>query len=399
MRLAIYSDYSYRRDGDQLWAELSVVVFLAGLARWLDRVTLVGRLEPEAGEWAYRVPPDVEFAALPYYPSLARPGQAARALVSSVRRFWHVLDEVDCVWLLGPHPFAVVFALLALCRRRDVALGVRQDLPAYVCNRHPGRTSLRLAALGLEGAWRLLGRVCPVVVVGPDLARRYRHARRLLPISISLVAADDIADSKALEARAYDGELRVLSVGRLEAEKNPLLLADVLGELAAGGGSWRLIICGEGPMAADLQARLESRGVADHADLLGFVSLEGGLGELYRSSHLLLHCSWTEGVPQVLLEASAARLPMVATAVGGVLDAAAGAALLVQPGDARAAADALRRLAADGSLRQRLTDVGADRAREHSLEAETGRVARFLVGDGAATDEAARSRPAGRKRR
>jgi glycosyltransferase involved in cell wall biosynthesis len=389
VRLAIYSDYSYRRSGDELWAELSVVVFLAGLARWLDAVTLVGRLEPEAGEWAYRVPSEVSFAALPHYPSLARPGQAARALVSSLRRFWRVLDDVDCVWLLGPHPFAVVFALLAWCRGRRVALGVRQDLPAYVCNRHPGRRSLRLAALALEGAWRLLARACPVVVVGPDLARRYRCARRLLAVSISLVGEGQIAGPEALEARAYDGELRVLSVGRLEPEKNPLLLADILGELASGNGRWRLLVCGEGPMGADLEARLERLGVADGADLLGFVSLEGGLTELYRSSHLLLHCSWTEGVPQVLLEASAARLPMVATAVGGVPEAAGGAALLVPPGDAAAAAAALREL----------TDAAAERAREHSLDAETRRVARFLIGDGAQGDGGRRTSRVGRRRR
>ena len=379
VRLAIYSDYSYRRNGDELWAERAVVVFLAGLARWLDGVTLVGRLEPEPGEWAYRVPPQVKFAALPHYPSLARPAQAVRALASSVRRFWRVLDEVDGVWLLGPHPFAIAFALLAWCRGRSVTLGVRQDLPAYVSNRHPGRRSLRVAALVLEGVWRLLGRAWPVVVVGPDLARRYQRSRRMLPISISLVGADDIAGSEVLESRDYDGELRVLSVGRLEAEKNPLLLADILGELATGEGRWRLIVCGEGPMATDLRARLESLGVADRAELLGFVSLDNGLADLYRSSHLLLHCSWTEGVPQVLLEASAARLPMVATAVGGVPVAADGTALLVRAGDARAAADALRRLAGDAALRQRLTEVGAGRAREHSLEAETRLVADFLM--------------------
>lgn len=380
MRLAIYSDYSYRRRGDDLWAEKAVVVFLAGLAPWLDRVTLVGRLDPVDATWAYRVPPGVGFAPLPHYPSLTSPGSVLRALITSLRRFWRVLDEVDAVWLLGPHPFALVFAVLAWCRRRRVALGVRQDLPAYVQSRHAHKRTLRLAGLALEAAWRLLARRCPVVVVGPDLARRYRHAARLLPISISLLSEHQIGGPEMLEQRDYDGELRILSVGRLEAEKNPLLLADVLATLG-DGDRWRMIVCGDGPLASELHGRLEALGVADRAELRGFVALESGLLDLYRSSHLLLHCSWTEGVPQVLLEASASRLPMVATAVGGVPEAVEGAACLIPAGDAAAAARALRGLADDQDLRRRLTDVAAARAREHSLEAGTRRVARFLAGE------------------
>ncbi|MGH2804227.1 MAG: glycosyltransferase, partial [Thermoleophilaceae bacterium] len=237
----------------------------------------------------------------------------------------------------------------------------------------------RAAAQLLEALWRLLGRACPVIVVGPDLARRYRRSRELLAISISVVSERRLADAAALAERDYSGEeLRVLSVGRLEAEKNPLLLADVLSRL--DGRRWRLLVCGEGPLEEDLRARLEELDMEGSADLLGYVPLDEGLLELYRSSHLLLHCSWTEGVPQVLLEAFAARLPVVATAVGGVAEAAEGAALLVPAGDAASAALALKRLAADADLRARLTEAGAERARRHSLEAETRRVARFLAG-------------------
>ena len=88
--------------------------------------------------------------------------------------------------------------------------------------------------------------------------------------------------------------------------------------------------------------------------------------------------SWTEGVPQVLFEAFAAGLPVVATAVGGVPEVADGRALLIPPGDADAAAAGLRRLAGDESLRARLVEAGLEAAREHSAEAECRRVATFI---------------------
>jgi glycosyltransferase involved in cell wall biosynthesis len=206
------------------------------------------------------------------------------------------------------------------------------------------------------------------------MAHRYRRARRILPVTISLVSERDIAASGT--GPAWDGEVRVLSVGRLDPEKNPLLLADILARLGPG---WRLLVCGDGPLRDDLDARLRDLGVREHAELRGYVPVESGLLDLYRSSHLFLHCSWTEGVPQVLYEAYAQRLPVVATDVGGVRAAAAGAAVLVPAGDAAASAAALTSLARDRELRERLVEAGVARAREHSLEAGTQRVARFLA--------------------
>ncbi len=67
--------------------------------------------------------------------------------------------------------------------------------------------------------------------------------------------------------------------------------------------------------------------------------------------------------PRCSLEAFAAGLPTVATAVGGVEGWADGGALLIPPGDASAAADALERLAADRELRERLIEAELEIAR------------------------------------
>ena len=104
------------------------------------------------------------------------------------------------------------------------------------------------AALVLEAAFRALGRRSSVIVVGPELAGRYRDARRLLEITVSLVDEGDLVAPEAAEARSYDGELRLIAVGRLDAEKNPLLIADVLRILVDGGRPWRLLVCGDGTL-------------------------------------------------------------------------------------------------------------------------------------------------------
>ncbi len=379
MRLAVYTDYTYRRVAGRIYAERAFALFLAKLGDELERVVILGKVDPDPGPARYALPETTGFVALPYYRSLTRPSEALRGMARSLATFWRVLGEVDGVWLMGPHPLGVAFALLAFARGRSVALGVRQDFPRYVRARNPDRRWTHGIADLLEGAWRLMGRFVPVVVVGPALAQGYRPARTLV-LSVSLVREQDIVPASLATTRSYDaGELRVLSVGRLEEEKNPLLLADILAALRRRSDQWRLLICGEGPLEEALRRRLAELGVEAHAELLGYVPHDQGLQDIYRSSHALLHVSWTEGLPQVLFEAFAARLPIVATDVGGVRAAAGECALMIQAGHAEAAVDALERIRVEPELRARLTEAGAQNVAERTLEAEARRVARFLA--------------------
>jgi len=196
---------------------------------------------------------------------------------------------------------------------------------------------------------------------------------------VSLVSELDLVEPSHVR-RDYGGHLQVLSVGRLDAEKNPLLLVDVLAELRAHDPRWRLVVAGDGPLRARLIQRLAELKVAEYADLRGYVPVDRGLLDLYRDSHLLLHVSWTEGFPQVLIEAFGSCLPVVATAVGGVAETVGDAALLVPPGDAVAAARALSRLAGDPALRERLMLRGGAIARSRTLESETRRVVDLIAG-------------------
>lgn len=382
MRVAVYTDYAYVRKDGAVYAERAFALFLSHLAARAEHMVIIGRLHPEGGDGRYRLPDEIDYAPLPFYESLAHPVAAAGAMCRSLRRFWRAIDEVDVCWLLGPHPLALAFVGLARLRGRRIVLGVRQDLVAYASSRHPGRPVFAILARALDAAYRQLGRRYPVVVVGPALRRRYDRCPRVLETAVSLVPEAEIAAAET-NSRDYGEQLRILSVGRIDREKNPLLMADVLAALEAREpGRWRLVVCGEGPMLDELQGRLLELGVAEHAELRGYVQHGEELREAYGTSHVLLHVSWTEGLPQVIIEALAARLPVVATDVGGIGEAVGAAALLVPPGDPDAAFDSLRRIGDDGELRSRLVEAGTAYAHEHSLEAEVSRLASWLEGDG-----------------
>lgn len=377
MRLAVYCDYSYRVSDGSLFAELPFSLFVDGLAPHCERLVVVGREDP-TGEFPYELHA-AEFVALPFYRSGADLAAVLATVPAAVRRFWRVLDDSDVVWVLGPNPpHALLFALLGMLRRRRVVLGVRQNLPELIRHRRPGRRVVLWTAWLLEWTFRLLARVAPVVVVGPDLARRYRSARSLLSIYVSLLHRSDLLGDESV-VRDYDGDsLVMVSVGRLDPEKNPLLLADILCRALRAEPRWRLEVCGDGPLGPALTGRGRELGVEDRLHLRGYVPIDCGLWEVYRDAHALIHVSLTEGVPQVILEAFAARLPVVGTAVGGVGDLVRDRGLLVAPQDPQSAADALNRLAHDAPLRDRLVTEAARAASDHTLEAECARVAGFL---------------------
>lgn len=386
VRLAAYTDDPYVRAGDSVGAVMPFALFLAAMREHVDRFVLLGRVASDGRPAPVALPEDLEFRELPWWEDLSRPAGFLRALPGSLRAFWAALADVDTVLLFGPSPLGLLLAALTRLRGRRLAIGVRMDYTGYVRHRHPDRRGLLRIAQASDLLWRALARFVPTVVVGSELANRYRNARRLLATTVSLVGEADVLDP-GREAPGSRGPVRILSVGRIDAEKNPLLLADILAGLVAGGGAWHLVVCGDGPMMVALADRLAALGVSEHAELAGFVGSPEDLRTRYLSVDVFLHVSWTEGVPQVLSEAWASALPVVATDVGGVRAAAGHAALLVPPGDAPAACSAVRRVATDEALRTRLVREGLERARRTTRERTTADVVAFLAGSAVRSPE------------
>jgi glycosyltransferase involved in cell wall biosynthesis len=163
--------------------------------------------------------------------------------------------------------------------------------------------------------------------------------------------------------RSDDGPPLLLSVTRLKAPKDGLTLARALRQLEPG--SYRAAIVGDGPDREDVAAEL-----GDAGRLLG--EREDVSEQLAQADAFVLS-SRSEGLPMAILEAMAAGLPVVATAVGGIPELVADGetGLLVPPGDPDALAAALRRLVADPELRRRLGEAARARVEERFSLAAT----------------------------
>jgi glycosyltransferase involved in cell wall biosynthesis len=390
-RLGIYLDAVFHvdeRDEQRVRVDpvdYAFLLFAAEVGKRFDRLVLFGRADPGEAPSEWVALDNVDLERLPHYDSQRDFGGVLRAAGGTLRGFQQGLSSVDVVWVLGPHPYGFALIGLALLRGKRVVLGVRQNTIEYYRNRLPGRGSRPLLGVAwtMDGLYRLLARRVRTTVVGRRLARRYGGGRgRVLPINVSLIRSADVARAPA--ALDWDGRIGLLSVGRLEPEKNPLLLVNALAALEAERpGRYRLTWLGQGRLREQVAERARALGVEHSLELRGFIPHGPALLELYRSAHLFVHVSLTEGVPQVLFEALASGTAVVATDVGDVgtaLDNGA-AGLLVEPRDLDALVAAIRTLTDDAELRNRLIGRGLEIAAQASLEGESERVARFIAND------------------
>jgi glycosyltransferase involved in cell wall biosynthesis len=360
-------------------ADHAFLTFISEVATHFDECVVVGRAQPgdQAAAAYLSLAPGTQLAPLPYYESLANLGEVLRAVPGSLRIFWRVAGRADVVWVFGPHPLALLLAAVARLRRRQVVHGVRQDTTSYFRARAVGaRRKLQLARvvdlLFRRGASR-------VTAVGADLAEQYRaRGAEVLELTVSLVPERDVQPS--VPVRRWD-EVELVTAGRLEPEKNPLLLVDTLAELERRSpGRFRLVWLGSGSLEPDLRARAQSRRVAELIEFRGHVPAGSAVLGALTHANLFVLTSSTEGVPQALIEAMACGTPIVSTDVGGIRAALddGRAGVLVPSQDPQAVADAILRVSDDERLRQGVAGRALELARAHTLEAEASRAARFV---------------------
>jgi len=150
-------------------------------------------------------------------------------------------------------------------------------------------------------------------------------------------------------------------VGRLVAIKRVELLIEAVARARAAGADVRLAIAGDGELRAALEARATPLG-----DAVRFLGFRHDIAALAAGTDVAVLSSDTEGTPVALIEAAAAGVAAIATAVGGVADIVVDETTgwLVAPGDPAALAGALVAAAGD---RDELRRRGAA-ARRHVRE-------------------------------
>ena len=285
----------------------------------------------------------------------------------------------------GPWDWRVITRMLEICRRERVAIWHGHD---YKSN---------LLGLLLRPFWpmRLVTTVHGWVKQTRRTPLYYRidrlclpHYERVICVSEDLhkgclscgvpdercVLIENAIDTQEFSRRSGIGEakrrlgipadrLLIGAIGRLSAEKGFELLIQAADTLLREGLDLGLFIIGDGDRMPQLQRKVAELGRGERIRLLGY---RQDTIELYQAMDVFALSSLREGLPNVVLEAMALGVPVVATTIAGIprliRDGENG--LLVPPGDVEELTRALARTLRDAELRARLGTCGRRRVEE-----------------------------------
>jgi glycosyltransferase involved in cell wall biosynthesis len=217
----------------------------------------------------------------------------------------------------------------------------------------------RMLLFGSAHVSRLL--LADSAATAEDLFRHYRLPKN--QVRVALLAGD--AAFFDLAKRRHP-EPFLLAVSTLHPHKNLDGLLRAFAEFHRERPEFRLIVCGlKGFFTGPLHDLRESLGLRDAVDFPGWIPREQ-LHDLYTRAWAFVYPSFFEGFGIPPLEAMSAGVPTACSDIEPIASNVGAAALRFDPHDPSAIAEALRRIASDEELRQRLTEAGPRRAAEFS---------------------------------
>jgi glycosyltransferase involved in cell wall biosynthesis len=177
-----------------------------------------------------------------------------------------------------------------------------------------------------------------------------------------------------------DSALLIAQVARLDDLKDHATAVRAMARLAAAIPQALLLIVGEGPERTRIERIIKELNLAQHVRLVGTRS---DVADILLAADLFLLSSKSEGIPLTVIEAMAARLPVVSTDVGGVgeIVVAGETGLLTPAGDDAALAAAAIELLNDAPRRARLGEQGYRRAIDKFDESRMHRDYRALYAE------------------
>jgi len=193
-----------------------------------------------------------------------------------------------------------------------------------------------------------------LLTVGVDAARVH-----LIRNGIVLSDYDFAACASTLQPVAIgnlgEGDVCVLNIARLTEQKAQRDLVAAAVHIKAAGAKLKIVLVGEGELRNELLQQIAAEDVGDVVSLLGFRS---DIAELLRRADIFALPSLDEGMPISLLEAVAARVPVVVTAVGDIpkLIADGSSGVIVKRRDPAGLASAILALANDATRRSELAE-------------------------------------------
>lgn len=345
-------------------------------------ITALGRLAKQEFSPKYQLKQDIHFVSISYYKSL-------RSLIITLpfyilrngRRIILFVQRIDLLFVSASGPISVLLLWLMKIKRKKVLLFIRQDMRELINAKYHGSFIPKLIANWIESSIEKIVKKNSDVVIftfGDDIFGRYsKISDFVIPVADSRFENSEIISPIELFPKKESSK-NLLYVGRLAKGKGLEFLIETLHELPVK--SFGLSIIGDGNIKNDLISLAKKLNLIERVVFKGYIPFGEELLKEYSSNDVLILPSFSEGLPQVVLEAMARGVIVVATRVGGlsklIKDGENG--FLFEPGDKEGLLKIIREIQTNELPLLAIRKNGIDTAKKFSFEKQAAKIYKAL---------------------
>ncbi|WP_299576274.1 glycosyltransferase [uncultured Sunxiuqinia sp.] len=321
MKVGVYLETRYLKKKNLLFCEDIYTLLLNEISSHFD-FQFIGRLGTEDSlKSSYLIQQYNHFFELNSYSNLF-------ALFLKLPFYWlrnkktiqDFIKKSDVLLVMTPSPISLIILKYAIRYEKKHCLLIRQNTREMIPMRYSGiyKTMARFIANYLETFVENFANKnnSHVLTLGPDIKKRYAHlSNNVREFVSSRYHINDIIDESKLRPLNIEERVRLLFVGRIEVNKG---INELLSALKNTNIDYELSIVGDGQYMSNTKQLIKEYNLSNKIHLHGYIPYGPQLLDIYRSHDIFILPSYSEGLPQVVLEAMASGCLVLATNVGSI---------------------------------------------------------------------------------
>ncbi len=383
----IFDDQIFSYNGKEYSSDEAHVLYMIGMKQYFPNLVFCSRLFPTSNSECYLIPEEIKICPLPYYKNVF---ELYLKSIFLLPKIWNQIKlnakSWDIMCLSWPNPISMLIIILAKIKYPEklIVLLIRQNLVELVRLRYNGVKKVigLLMVKLLEKLLKVFGKKTVIFPLSNEVYQKYIksfdnvHLTRLPPLS-----RRDIEKSKLRQSAQAKDTWQLLYVGRLEPEKALHNLIKSLVLLNKQNKKFHLSIVGSGQEENKLQILAKEYQLQKQITFCGYIPYGESLFSLYNEADIFVLPSMSEGSPNVLMEAMAFGVPIIASNVGGIPEIIHHKenGLLVEAGSTQALGEAIDELTNNFELIHFFRERYKKEAHKYTMEAQQEKMLSIIL--------------------
>jgi len=320
-KIGLYTEATYSSKFNSIHSSDIFLLFIRQ-AFPKNEIHLIGRYFKDNKEGKYKLQPGKEhFSKLSYYKNIAKLiMQFPYYIFINYQVIKFYIKKIDHLLIAVPSPLSLYLVYLAKKNNKTISIFIRQETVELIRHRYPKSKLPLITALFLEKLLTIFlkrNQNIPVFTFGTMITEKYKKiTSNVIPIADTRYSLNDIISESDIKRIDWQCQIKLIFVGRIEKAKGIENLLETLKRIKEY--NFHLTIVGDGNFKSEYSALTKKLEINNNVSFTGFIPYGENLLSIIKEHDIFILPSLSEGLPQVILEAMACGILVLASNVGGI---------------------------------------------------------------------------------